>query len=268
MSPAMVEPGGGCAFPFGRPVLRRKPSAKSRRRVYVLGACPRARSSSRGGRPTASWSRPSRSNNEPAAFWAAEDERAQIEAWRALVHFRVGAWGEVETSDANGKAGRWVDEQVLAPLGVTRDETCFSTCIDTYHHADPGIAFGVDERYQAFAPRSGALSRRSAPFCSGGRARALFVELAAATEHRERLLKELSVVVPEIVVTLGVSPFRVLRAITDQRAGRRLRPDATYGVEQPLTVGGRTTRWLALCATDPSTEYAAAHTRWREGRGG
>jgi hypothetical protein len=258
----MVEPGGGCTFPFGRPVLRRKPSAKSRRRVFVLGAYPSALH--------IAWWSPHRKlvkalavDNEPAAFWAAEDERAQIDAWRALVHFRVGAWGEVETAETNGKAGRWVDEHVLAPLGVTRDEACLSTCVDTYHHADPGIAFGVDERYQAFAREAGLPEARLQRRPREG----AFVELAA-TEHRERLLKELSVVVPEIVVTLGVGPFRVLRAITDQKVGRRLRPDATYGVEQPLTVGGRTTRWLALCATEPSAEYAEVHARWREGRGG
>src|SRR5271166_666222 len=143
----MVEPTR--TFPFGCPVLRRKPSAKSRRRVFVLGAYPSALH--------IAWWSPHRKgvralvvDNEPAAFWAAEDEREQIDAWKAAVHFRVGEWGEVETSAANGKAGRWVDEHVLAPLGITRDEACLSSCLDTYHLPDPGVAFGVDERYKPF----------------------------------------------------------------------------------------------------------------------
>jgi hypothetical protein len=256
----MVEPTGGGRFPFGCPVLRRKPSAKSRRRVFVLGAYPSAL--------YIAWWSPHRKgiralvvDNEPAPFWAAEDERQQIEAWKAAVHFRVGEWGEVETSEANGKIGRWVDEHVLAPLGVTRDEACLSTCVDTYQFADSGIAFGVDERYQPFAREAGLPEARLEPRPREG----AFVELAV-TVHRERLLKELSVVVPEIVVTLGGAPHRVLRAIAEIQGARKLRPDASYGVEHSLEVGGRKTRWIALCAPDPSAEYAGAHARWREER--
>ncbi len=256
----MVEPTGGGTFPFGRPVLRRKPSAKSRRRVFVLGAYPSALH--------IAWWSPHRKgiralvvDNEPAAFWAAEDERPQIEAWKAAVHFRVGEWGEVETSETNGKAGRWVDEQVLAPLGITRDEACLSSCVDTYHCPDAGVTFAVDERYQPFAREAGLPEARLEP-----RPReSAFVELAV-TMHRERLLKELSVVVPELVVTLGTAPHRVLRAITEMRGGRKLRPDASYGVEHPLTIGGRKTQWIGLCPPDPSPEYAEVHARWREQR--
>jgi hypothetical protein len=93
------------------------------------------------------------------------------------------------------------------------------------------------------------------------------VELAVTT-HRERLRKELSVVVPELVVTLGGGPRRVLRAVADVREGGRLRPDASYGVELPLTVRGRKTRWLALCEPNPSAEYTEAHARWRQQRSG
>jgi hypothetical protein len=258
----MVEPTGGGTFPFGRPLLRRKPSAKSRRRVFVLGACPSAL--------YIAWWSPARKgvralvvDNEPAPFWAAEDEREQIDAWKTAVHFRVGEWGEVETSETNGKAGRWLDEHVLAPLGIARDEACLSYCVDTYFFSDPGIAFGVDERYQTFARQAGLPAARLAPRPSGG----AFVELAVR-EHRERLRKELSVVVPDLVVTLGGAPHRVLRAVADVRGGGRLRPDASYGVEQPLTVGARQTRWIALCEPNPSAEHAEAHARWRRQRSG
>ena len=203
-------------------------------------------------------------DNEPAAFWAAEDERKQIDAWKSAVRFRVGEWGEVETSDeANGKAGRWVDEHVLAPLGITRDEACLSYCLDTYHCTDPGVAFAVGERYQPFAREAGLPEAHLEPRPRVG----AFVELAV-TAHRERLLKELSVVVPEIVVTLGGAPYRVLRAVTEMQGGGKLRPDASYGVEQPLTVGGRKTLWIALSAPNPSEEYAEAHARWRQQRSG
>jgi hypothetical protein len=258
----MVESTGGGTFPFGRPVLRRRPSAKSRRRVFVLGALPSALH--------IAWWSPHRKSvralvvdNEPAPFWAAEDERKQIEAWKAAVGFRVGEWGEVETSDTNGKTGRWVDEQVLAPLGITRDEACLSYCLDTYACADLGVVFALDERYQPFAREAGLPEADLAP-----RPRESALVEQAILMHRERLLKELSVVVPEIVVTLGGSPHRVLRAIAEIQGGRKLRPDASYGVEQPLTVGGRKTRWIALCASEPSPPYAELHALWRQHRSG
>jgi hypothetical protein len=67
----------------------------------------------------------------------------------------------------------------------------------------------------------------------------------------------------------GTFPFgRPVRAITEMRDGRKLRPDASYGVEQPLTTGGRKTQWIALCAPDPPPVYAEVHARWRELRRG
>jgi hypothetical protein len=256
----MVEPTDGGAFPFGRPVLRRKPSAKSRRRVFVLGAYPSALH--------IAWWSPRRKgvralvvDNEPAAFWAAEDERKQIDAWKAAVGFRLGEWGEVETSEANGKAGRWVDEHVLTPLGITRDEACLSYCLDTYHCPDTGIAFGVDGRYRPFALEAGLPEARLAPLPRGG----AFVELAV-TMHRERLLKELSVVVPELIVTLGGAADRVLREVVGNRGAGKLHPGASYGVERPLTVGTRKTVWLPLSSPEPSPDYAEAHARWRQTR--
>ncbi|MGH7293531.1 MAG: hypothetical protein ACRELB_01300, partial [Polyangiaceae bacterium] len=141
-------------FPFGRPVERRRPSAKSKRRLFVLGAVHSALH--------IAWWSPRRQlvkalavDNEPTPFWNAADEVEQIAAWKQLVRFRVGEWGEVETSDAaNGAAGRWLDEQVLAPLGVTRDEACISTCADTYF-SDAAMAFAVSDRYRPWALEAG-----------------------------------------------------------------------------------------------------------------
>jgi hypothetical protein len=249
------------AFPFGRPVERRRPSAKSRRRVFVLGAHPDALH--------IAWWSPHRKSikalpvdNEPAPFWTGADEKEQIDAWRKLVAFRIGEWGEVETSEeANGKVGRWIDAHVLAPLGVTRDEACFSYCVDTYLVPDSAAAFVVHERYQPFAREAGlAESHLAAPVREGA-----FVELAV-TAHRERLLHELSVVVPEIVVTLGNAVVRVVREITATRSRRRLRPDETYGAAHSLTLGKREAVWLALTDPDPEPSFAEAHTRWMQSR--
>lgn len=245
-------------FPFGRPVQRRRPSAKSKRRLFVLGAAPSALH--------IAWWSPTRKlvkalavDNEPTPFWNGADEEEQIAEWKRLVRFHVGEWGEVATSDVvNGAAGRWLDEHVLAPLGATRDEACLSTCLDTYF-ADPVMAFAIEERYQPWARDAGMPEARLQPQPRDG----ALLELAV-TSHRERLLHELSVVVPERVITLGKTALRVLRAITETNVGpARLHPDDRYGVEHPLTLGRRSTLWLALARPQPSPEYAMAHERWR-----
>jgi uracil-DNA glycosylase len=255
----MVEPSPGWTFPFGRPVQRRRPSAKSRRRVFVLGAYP--------GALHIAWWSPARKevkalpvDNEPAAFWTGSDERTHIDEWKRAVGFRVGEWGEVETSDeVNGKAGRWLDDAVLSPLGVTRDEACLSYCVDTCF-ADAAVGFAVSDRYQPVASEAGLPEARLPPRPRDGALVALAVEA-----HRQRLLRELAMVVPEIVVTLGNAALRVLRAITEAKGGlARLHPDASYGLEQPLTFGTRRAAWIALTHHEAAPIYAEAHACWRE----
>jgi len=199
----MLEPAGAQTFPFGRPVLRRRPSAKSKRRVFVLGSYP--------GALHIAWWSPTRKlvkalavDNEPASFWTGADEQEQIAAWKRVVGFRLGQWGEVATSDVvNGAAGRWLDQHVLAPLGVTREDACLSTCVDTYF-ADAPMAFAMTDRYQPWA--------REAGLPEGGLAQqprdGALVEVAVAA-HGERLFHERSVTVPEMVVTLGNAALRV-----------------------------------------------------------
>jgi hypothetical protein len=249
-------------FPFGRPVVRRRPSAKSKRRVYVLGAYPSAL--------FIAWWSPARKgvralpvDNEPTSFWTGADERAQIDAWKRIVHFRVGDWGEVETADEpNGKAGRWLDENVLAPLGVSRDEVCLSYCLDTYC-TDGAAAFGVNERYRPFAREAGLPETQLTLRPRDG----ALVKIAFDV-HRERLLHELSVVVPEVVVTLGNAALRVLRAVTDAKAGlAKLHSDERYGVVQPLAIGRHHAVWLPLTHHEAAPVFAEAHARWRQRQG-
>ena len=255
-----IEPPADC-FPFGRPLARRRPSAKSKRRVFVLGALP--------GALFIDWWSPARKrvkalpvDNESTPLWNGADQKEQIEAWKKAVGFRVGEWGEVETADdSNGKAGRWLDTEVLAPLGVTRDEACISCCVDTYL-ADSAAAFAVRERYQPVASEAGLPPAKLPLRPRDGALVALTVEA-----HRERLLHEVSVVVPEIVVTLGHVALRVLRAITETRSGLgRLRPDARYGVMLPITIGKRNALCLPLTHPEKPPLFAEAHERWLQSR--
>ena len=106
------------AFPFGRPVTPARLSATA-----AVCSCSAAYPSALHVR----WQAPDgihiaalAVDNEPVPFWTGADQAERVEAWSARSSFRP-EWGSVEPAGpANGSSGRWVDDQVLAPLGFTR----------------------------------------------------------------------------------------------------------------------------------------------------
>jgi len=138
---------------------------------------------------------------------------------------------------------------------------CLSTCVDTYF-ADAPATFAVRERYAPVALEVG-LPQAQLPL----RPRDGDLVELAVTAHRARLLRELSMTVPDIIVTLGNPALRVLRAITEAKGGLgKLHPDARYGVEQTLVWGTRKAAWLALTHHEADRVFAEAHGRWRQSR--
>ncbi len=112
--------------------------------MFLLGAYPSALH--------VAWRPPARKpvramavDNEPTPFWNGADEDERIAQWKAAVGSRDGEWGEVTgVGDLNGSSGTWVDDNVLAPLGVGRDAACITDCIDTYFASEGGAARVAD----------------------------------------------------------------------------------------------------------------------------
>src|SRR4051794_29744376 len=121
-------------FPFGQQVLPRPPSPAETRQHFVLGAYPSGLH--------VRWQPPTLDgvairgrlwrlivDNEPIPFWDGEDAETRFEEWRQAVGWQE-EWGTVSVAarGSNGPSGKWVDEHILRPLGVTRGDACISDC--------------------------------------------------------------------------------------------------------------------------------------------
>lgn len=248
-------------FPFGAPVSACRPSADGPRRVFVLGAYPSALHVAWTPPPTRRRIAAIAVDNEPEPFWTGADQVDRIERWKAAVGFD-DAWGKVvPCGSLNGPSGAWVEARILAPLGATRAEAWITDCLDTYR-ASVGGAARILDTYSGFARESGLPQANVAPHPSEA---AIVKE--ALQEHRERLLDELEVARPDVVVTLGNAALRVLREISEVEAnddpGKALRADpASYGQRRPVRLGSRLAEWLPLAHPAAPAPYQQAHEAW------
>ena len=193
---------------FGRPVLPAKPRANGPRKVLVLGAYPSALH--------VRWRPPGQVrhiraiavDDEPEPFWTGHDEELQIERWRQQVGFQP-SWGHVAPCGRlNGSSGVWLDEKILAVLGVERSDTWITDCLDTYFEsgkaaarlAEPDIA-GAIEASGLVAP-----THRSHPSENE-------IVRESLRDHADRLREEFRTARPIVVVTLGNAALRVLAAL-------------------------------------------------------
>lgn len=249
-------------FPFGRPITARKPSASGAKKLFLLGAYPSALhvkwTPHKPFEPIAALA----VDNEPEPFWTGADELRRIDEWKAAVAWRP-EWGTVEpVGSLNGSSGLWVDEKVLAPLGVARNEAWITDCLDTYRFSK-GQEDAVAARFAPFAQASG-LSWAG----SGALRHPTEDEIVneARKEHLSRLGGELIAAQPDLVVTLGNAALRVMSklvVVEGKSAPETLAPGADYGSAVEIRVGGKAAKWLPLVHPGQrSKEWRAAHGKW------
>jgi hypothetical protein len=248
-------------FPFGAPVSACRPSADGPRRVFVLGAYPSALH--------VAWTppRPHRRiaaiavDNEPEPFWTGADQVERIERWKAAVGFDE-TWGQIAPCGSlNGPSGAWVEARILAPLEARRADAWITDCLDTYR-ASVGGAARILDTYAPFAEEHGLPAASVEPHPSEGE-----IVKAALLAHRERLLRELHVARPEVVVTLGNAALRVFRELAEVEVaddpGTALRSDpATYGRRRPVRLGSGAAEWVPLAHPAAPAPYQRAHDAW------
>jgi hypothetical protein len=255
------------AFPFGRKVLPRPPSATSPRRVFVLGAYPSALH--------VRWRPPKpyrivaalAVDNEPEPFWTADDEEQQIERWRDQVGF-LPAWGSVSrAARLNGSSGRWLRDKVLIPLGLHRHETWITDCLDTYRGSDDQHS-RLRDTYRPLAEAAGLPLASLPPHPRHEDA----IVKEAAERHHARLLDELHEAAPEQLITLGRAALRVLLGLVqvedEVTPALEVDPDGngSYGQTVRVRVVGHQATWLCLAHPAAAPRYQLAHDRWLASR--
>lgn len=56
--------------------------------------------------------------------------------------------------DLNGPSGKWVDDSLLLPLGISRADAWITDCLVTYRMST-GVARALADRFAPFAERAG-----------------------------------------------------------------------------------------------------------------
>jgi hypothetical protein len=200
-------------------------------------------------------------DNEPTPFWDGADAGEQFARWFERVGWRED-WGSAEPAAArfNGPSGNWVAEHILAPLGLTYEDTCISDCLDMAR-LNPGQAGRVADTYE---PLRTVLDL---PDCTLEPVPVGEAGIVAESEaHLERLDRELTASAPDLVVTLGNAALRVMGRLlsTSTPTARRLAASG-YGSPVAATHKGRALIWRPLVHPrngERSPTWRDAHHGW------
>ena len=198
-------------------------------------------------------------DNEPEPFWTGDDEEQRVDQWRESVSFREG-WGQVKScGELNGSSGVWVEKNVLGALKIPRSAAWITDCLDTYYESD-----GAAKRLKS-EPIVGLVKHLNIPACSHmpHPSESDIVNLAVK-DHIHRLLGELSVAQPDMIVTLGNAALRVINKLAEpgECKLRKLSADDSYGTVRSVRINGRDIDWLPLAHPAAPAVYQEAHKMW------
>jgi uracil-DNA glycosylase len=243
-------------FPFGRLVSARPPSADSVKPFFVLGAYPSALH--------VEWQPPQpfkrvqalAVDDEPTPFWDGSGHEAALARWKHCVGFDE-SWGRVvSTLKLNGASGHQLAASVLKPLRASASDVWLTDCLDTYRGSLTG-AVRMDDTYNPWARSAGLL-----PAAVRRHPSEADIVREALVLQRARLMRELSAARPELIITLGNAPLRVLRSLLGAEDLPTFLTLEQYGAQHTVRIGGRSVRCLALAHPGALARYRSVHVQW------
>jgi uracil-DNA glycosylase len=163
----------------------------------------------------------------------------------------------------NGPSGTWLEQKILEPLELDREEVCLSDCLDTAR-LNAAQAARLDDTYAPVAERFGHPPCTLPPVPDGEAG----IVREAREGHLDRLRGEMAACAPSTVVTLGNAALRVFALLAD--VGRTTPSTLTtegYGQVVRARVDGREVTWLPLVhprSGERTPRWRDAHARWVE----
>ena len=261
-------------FPFGRPNSVRPPRVPSGpTRVLVVGVYPSA-FHVRWWRPDAVESRPTISSLavdvEPVVFWDGQEPSLKelLDDWVKSVGF-TQRWGRAAPGH-NGPSGQRLRVDYLEPLGLDETNTAYTDLIPWFFVKAGAGSQGraISERFEPWAVAHEAptstLPERPSPKRP--------VDLVNSSGRSKKLRTEITMIRPEVVLTLGQEALDGLTAIADHidLAQTHLTPDDAYG--RPGTATIDDTQFTVIAVAHPGLlrqttrgDWKSAHARWANG---
>lgn len=240
-------------YPFGsklRPVVQQDRTPK---RIFVLGVYASA--------VHAKWIGPRNKMlvqalavaSEPSIFW----DGAGVDAiLRGITVPKDAGRLEPAESKFNGPSGRSLDEDFLAPLGVTRRDAWLCDLVPHTCANDAQLA-AIDREYTPRARKLGlpAVSLPAVP------------KTFADAARRQEILAEVAEARPEVVVVFGDQPLlgwvRHVTKAPSKLAAYGETPD-TYGRLHDVEIGGRAVKLLPLAHPRQVAGLGTHSGAWRK----
>jgi hypothetical protein len=206
---------------------------------------------------------------EPTVFWDGVNPspEQELERWKQEVGFQQSTHGTVRVGN-NGPSGWGLLNEILTPLGIDASTVAYTDAVPWFFvkHGSKSQGEAITERFNPIARQlglvEGQLPRRPT-------ARAL-VGLAASTQRRETLRREVLEAGAPLVITLGQEALDALRRVADSLSGApsRLEPQ-DYGTRAQLAIEGRTFTVLPLVhpgflRQTTNSDWIDALAKWKQ----
>lgn len=251
-------------FPFGQPIYPVVQKDRSKKRVFVLGvyaSAVHARWIGENGKRKIS---AVAVTSEPEIFWRGSPEEAQTCITKIKLPAGAG-WLMPATSQLNGPSGRALDERILQPLKLSRDDAWLCDLVPYSCMNEKQEAALKREKYEP-SHNSLGLPRYDWP-------RLPDEKEWADSGCRTAIERELEDSGAKIVITLGDQPLKWFTKYHGSESALSAygKTRTTYGQLQPLTIGGRKLRLLPLVHPrqagrlgSHSTDWANLHDAWMQ----
>ena len=250
-------------FPFGEKLHPLVQQDRSPKKVFVLGVYASA--------VHARWKRGGKTicpalavASEPRIFWDGNEEEARQIIGSIAIPPELGTL-EPAGKQLNGPSAKVLDENILAPLGFSREDAWLCDLLPETR-LNPGQAKALREKYEPLRESYGlnpvTIPPRPSRFCDAARSREITGELLESQAELLVLLGDIPI--REYLRRVSDVPYKSLQEYVD-RFG--------YGNPTPVTIAGRELRVLPLAHPRQigalgahSEKWNLLHKTWESGK--
>lgn len=241
-------------FPFGEKLRPLVQEDRTPKKVFVLGVYASA--------VHARWKRNGQVicqalavASEPRIFWDGDPAEAKAIIDRISMPRELGSL-EPAGRQLNGPSAKVLEENILAPLGVTRKDAWLCDLLPETR-LNPSQQRALKEKYEplmeAYDLNPVTIPKRPSVFCNEARSREILEEVEQSQAELLVLLGDIPI--GQFLNRVAEVPFRTLQEYVDLYG---------YGNSVPVTLNGRTLRVLPLAHPRQIGALGAHSEKWNK----
>ena len=244
-----------CYFPFGQPLKKVKQESNTPKKVFVLGVYSSAVHArwidSKGKQKVAALAVAS----EPEIFWRGENADKIISAIE--IPEELGKL-VVPGRNLNGPSGSTLDEKILSPLRLTREDVWLCDLLPE-SRVNPNQQKAIKKYYSPEIIKQFNLSPATVPVFN--------INELDSELRRKEILDELEQSQADTLILLGDLPIywflRFYSNINDYKLSGFGETNGAYGFPHEVNISGKIYHVIALCHPRQSGGLGASSSRWK-----